>query len=65
MIYKDFASMPMLIEVQDLADTLRIGRSKAYKMVQDGTIRALKLGKHYRIPRDAFIRYIAGETQSA
>lgn len=58
MTYTTFDSMPLVLDVIDIADTLGIGRNKAYSLVNSGTIRALKIGQQYRIPRENLIRYI-------
>lgn len=44
MQYKDFSSMPLVLSVDDIAETLSIGRNKAYRLVNEGQIRALKIG---------------------
>ena len=44
MTYKNFESMPFVLTVGDIADTLAIGRNKAYDLVNSGRIKALKLG---------------------
>ncbi|MEY8404092.1 helix-turn-helix domain-containing protein, partial [Oscillospiraceae bacterium 44-34] len=46
-------------------DTLAIGRNKAYGLVNSGTIKALKIGQHYRIPKDEFIKFVKSGVQSA
>lgn len=65
MVYNNFDSMPLVLNVEDVADTLAIGRNKAYALVNTGTIKALKIGQHYRIPREEFIDYIKKGAQSA
>lgn len=65
MTYNDFDKMPLVIGVVDIADTLNIGRNKAYELVNTGVIKALKVGNQYRIPRQAFIEFLRGEPQSA
>lgn len=65
MTYTNFDSMPLVLSVEDVADTLSIGRNKAYALVNTGTIKALKIGQHYRIPREEFIDYIKKGAQSA
>ena len=65
MVYTDFGSMPLVLSVSDIADTLAIGRNKAYALVNSGKIRALKIGNHYRIPRESFIAFIKGNTEFA
>ena len=65
MTYKNFDTMPLVLSVEDVADTLAIGRNKAYGLVNCGTNKALKIGQHYRIPREEFIDYIKKGAQSA
>ena len=65
MKYTTFEGMPMVLNVIDIADTLAIGRNKAYELINTGRIQALKIGDHYRIPREEFIDYITRETQTA
>ena len=62
MIYYNFDSMPLVMEVRDIADTLRIGRNRAYQLVNSGQIKAVKVGNLYRVSRDSFIQFINGET---
>ena len=65
MVYNNFETMPLVLSVEDVADTLAIGRNKAYGLVNSGTIKALKIGQHYRIPREEFIDFIKKGAQSA
>ena len=65
MIYKDFDTMPLVLSVEDIADTLAIGRNKAYTLVNTGIIKSLKIGQHYRIPRDEFIEFVRNAAKSA
>ena len=58
MTYKNFESMPFVLRVEDIADTLAIGRNKEYSLITSGKIKALKLGNHYRIPRENFICFL-------
>lgn len=64
MVYTDFESMPLVLSVCDVADTLAIGRNKAYGLVKSGKIRTLKIGNNYRIPRDAFIDFLRRSKES-
>lgn len=65
MVYNNFDTMPLVLSVEDIADTLAIGRNKAYGLVNSGTIKALKIGQHYRIPRDEFIEFVKNGAKSA
>ena len=60
MVYKSIEEMPMVLTVADIADTLAIGRCKAYMLVNTGIIRSIRIGNSYRIPRDAFVEYMCG-----
>ena len=65
MIYMKFEDMPLVLSVGDIADSLMIGRNKAYNLVNSGKIKSLRIGNHYRIPRDAFIAFLKDELTSA
>ena len=58
MTYRTFDTMPFVINVIDVADTLHIGRNAAYNLVNSGQIKSVKIGNQYRIPRDSFIDFI-------
>ena len=60
-----FSLLVQLLSVEDIADTLAIGRNKAYSLVNSGVIKALKIGQHYRIPRDEFIKFVKNGVQNA
>ncbi len=61
MIYRNFESMPLVLEVSDIADTLKIGRNKAYELISSGTIKAIKVGNHYKVLKDSFIAFLRGQ----
>lgn len=65
MAYHDFETMPLILCVQDIADTLAIGRNKAYGLVNSGEIKALRLGQHFRIPREEFIRFVKAQLEES
>ena len=65
MKYRTFESLPFVLNVMDIADTLNIGRNKAYELVNTGQIKALKVGNQYRVPKDAFIAFIKGTLQAS
>ena len=65
MKYNDFSSMPLMLTVLDICDTLAIGRNKGYELVNSGKLPALRLGSTYRIPRETFIRFLREESKSA
>lgn len=50
-----------VMTVEDLMEYLYIGRSSAYKLLQSGKIKAVKIGRIYRIPRQAVTEYLTGK----
>lgn len=65
MRYKNLDDLPMVLCVGDISDTLAIGKNKAYNLVSSGQIKALRLGNHYRIPRESFIAFVRGGESAA
>ena len=50
--------LPMLFSVEEVADILHIGRSTVFKLIKDGKIQSIKLGRSRRIPIDAMQDYV-------
>ena len=46
------------LTVAELQDALRIGRDTAYRLVEDGTIPSVRLGRSIRIPRQALLDHL-------
>ena len=49
----------LLLSVEDLMPLLAIGKSSAYALVRSGQIRSIRIGKKYRIPREAVTEFIS------
>ena len=65
MVFNSFDSMPLLLNVNDIADTLSIGKNAAYSLVSSGQITSIRIGQQYRILRDDFIKFLKeGSTKS-
>lgn len=47
-----------LLSVADVAEILTIGMNTAYKLLNDQSIKAFRIGHAWRIPKDALIEYI-------
>lgn len=56
--------MPMLeqyedvLSVRELQDILNIGRNSAYALMKAGTIPSFRVGKKWRVPKDAVLHYL-------
>lgn len=59
-MFKDF---PDCVGVEQLAQMLGIKRTKTYELLRDGTIKSVKIGKDYKIPKYNVIAYLIGDEQ--
>lgn len=50
--YKD------VLTFNELRKVLRIGKSKTYQLLRDGTIKSIRIGTKYRIPKPDVINYL-------
>lgn len=50
--------LPLVLKVEDLMQVLYIGRNTAYRLVRSGKIYSVRVGRSYRIPRDALEEYL-------
>ncbi len=58
-----FADYPDVVDVSGLQSMLGgIGQQKAYELVRKGTIKAIKIGKLYRIPKINVIAFLMKNT---
>ena len=58
-----FANYPDVVDVSELQSMLgNIGRQTAYELVRKGTIKAIKVGKLYRIPKINVIAFLTKNT---
>lgn len=51
-------ALPLVLKVEDLMPILQIGRSTAYTLVRFGQIHSVRVGRSYRIPREAVLNYL-------
>jgi len=49
---------PDVIEIKDLCLILHIGRKTAYHLLQSGAIPFRRIGRNYKIRKDAVIQYL-------
>ena len=51
-----------ILTIDEAAELLRIPRSSAYKLAQQGKIPAQKVGRHWRFHRDTLLMWVAGQS---
>lgn len=49
---------PEVLEIKDICAILRIGRRGVYQMLKKGALPYRKIGRCYKIPKDAIIHYL-------
>ena len=47
-----------VLTVTDVKNILKIGTNRAYDLVRAGTIKSLRIGNQYRIPKKCMIDYL-------
>lgn len=58
-----FADYSDVVGVGELQAMLGIGRKLAYRLIQDGKIETLQIGRTYKIPKANVIAYLTQRTQ--
>lgn len=53
-----FLDMPDVMNVDQLQEVMGIGRSLAYKLINDGIIPHFKLGRKIKIPKSALRNFV-------
>ena len=54
-----FNSYPDVLSVKQLCEILDIGKNTAYRLLQSGDIKSIKIGKVYKIPKKYLKQYIS------
>ena len=52
-----------IMTVEDLMSYLGIGRTTAYKLLQSGKIKVLRIGRIYRISKESVEEYVRNESR--
>lgn len=52
------SSSRQFLTVQELADIMRVSEMTVYRLIRDGSIPALRIGKHLRVASDDFDRFL-------
>ena len=47
-----------VLTINDLMDYLAIGKNTAYNLIRQGHIKSFRIGRNYKIPKQAVIEYI-------
>ena len=50
---------PLLLRVEEVAQTLSLGRSKVYELIASGELPSITIGSARRVPTEALQKWIA------
>ena len=53
-----------LLRAEEVATLLRLGRSKTYELMADGTLLVVRIGKSIRVPAGALQTWIESQTEA-
>lgn len=53
-----FENYDDVVDVNDLCKMLKIGKNKAYELLNAGNIKSIRIGKSYKIPKRYVIDFI-------
>lgn len=56
---KIFADYPDIVNVKQLQEILGIGRSLVYSLLTGGKVKAIKVGREYKIIKNSIIDYLS------
>lgn len=57
---KMFKKYPDIVSVEDIMRMLNMGRSSVYELLRSNSIRSVKAGKKYIVPKQAVIDFVCG-----
>jgi len=60
-MFNDFGD---ILTIDELMECLQIGRNTAYRLINSGEIKSVRVGRKHRIPREQITEYIIRQCQS-
>ena len=57
-----FPDYPDVVGIAELQSMLGVGRKLAYRLISEGKIEALQIGRTYKIPKANVIAYLTRQT---
>ena len=58
-----FTAYPDIVNIVQLKEMLGIGITLAYRLVRNKTIKSLKVGRQYKIPKRNVIAYLTNQNE--
>lgn len=57
--YRSLDQLPLVLSVEQLAAVLGVGINSAYQLVRSGQVGSIRIGRQYKIPKNALETYLA------
>ena len=58
-----FQGYPDVLNLEQMSEILHVSTKTGSRLLKEGTIKSLKIGKSYRIPKPYLITYLCGMSQ--
>ena len=55
---KTLDNYPDVLTPNDIMQILSIGRNKVYELLNDGTLKSIRIGRKHRIPKKILIEFL-------
>ena len=52
-----------ILSVDELCELLKIGKNTAYRLLKEGRISATRIGRVWKIPKEAVVKYLVRENK--
>lgn len=52
-----------ILTIDELAELLKIGKNTAYRLINSGQIKSIRIGRNHRIVKESVIKYILNNTR--
>lgn len=53
-----FREYPDIVSVEQMTEMLNVGRNTAYKLLSNGSIKSIRIGRVHKIPKQSVISYL-------
>ena len=60
MRYTNYAQLPLILTVKEVAEVLGLGRNTVYELVRQGRIRSIRIGRQIKVPKSALVEFLKG-----
>lgn len=55
--YTDWTQLPLILDAEQLAVVLAVSKSQIRRMIADGQLRGVKVGREWRVTKDELIKF--------